>query len=253
VDIASIIGIVLGIAALVGGNALEGGTTAHLLQPSAALIVFGGTLGATLLSFSMHDIFNALKSLGLVFGGKPSSPEEVIGEIIGSLSRARKMGLLALEQHLKTLRNAFLQKGLGLVVDGMAPEMIRELLHQEIATYEETMKKASRVFEAAGGYSPTIGILGAVMGLIQVMRNVADPSKVGSGIAVAFVATIYGVASANLLFIPIGKKIMYRLREEILIRELIVEGILGVNSGVNPYFLRARLNSFLAAHEKMLE
>jgi chemotaxis protein MotA len=252
-DFASIIGVVLGVATIVGGNIVEGGTTAHLLQPAAALIVFGGTLGAVLLSFSMRDIINAMKSLGVVFGGKSSSSEEVIAEIVGSLSRARKAGLLALEQHLKGIRHAFLRKGLELVVDGMAPEQIKELMHQEIATYEETMKKASRVFESAGGYAPTLGILGAVMGLIQVMKNVADPSRVGGGIAVAFVATIYGVGSANLIFIPIGKKIMYRLREEILIRELIVEGVLGVQSGLNPYFLRARLNSFLAAHEKMLE
>ncbi len=252
-DFASIIGVVIGVATIVGGNALEGGSAAHLLQPAAALIVFGGTLGAVLLSFSLRDIYNALQSLGLVFVGKPSSSDEVITEIVKSLSTARKAGLLALEQHLKGIRHAFLRKGLGLVVDGMVPEQIKELLHQEIATYEETMKRASRVFEAAGGYAPTIGILGAVMGLIHVMRNVADPSRVGGGIAIAFVATIYGVGSANLIFIPIGKKIMYRLREEVLIRELIVEGVMGVQSGLNPYFLRVRLNSFLAAHEKMRE
>lgn len=252
-DFASIIGVLLGVATLVGGNIIEGGTMAHLLQPAAAIIVFGGTLGATLLSFSGQDIGNALKSLAVVFGGKPSSSDEVIAEIVGSLQRARKNGLLVLESHLKTIHHGFLRKGLGLVVDGMAPEMIKELLSQEIATYEETMRKASKVFDAAGGYAPTIGILGAVMGLIQVMRNVAEPAKVGGGIAVAFVATIYGVGSANLMFIPIGKKIMYRLREEILIRELIVEGVLGVQSGVNPYFLKQRLNSFLTAHEKMQE
>ena len=252
-DFASIIGVVLGIATIVGGNIVEGGTTAHLLQPAAALIVFGGTLGSVLLSFSLRDILNALKSLGVVFGGTTSSPDEVIAEIVGSLTRARRNGLFTLETHIRTIRHGFLQKGLGLMVDGMAPEMMKELLEQEIATYEETMRKASKVFEAAGGYAPTIGILGAVMGLIQVMSNVADPSKVGGGIAVAFVATIYGVGSANLLFIPIGKKIMYRLREEILIRELIIEGVLGVQSGLHPYFLRARLNSFLAAHEKKLE
>jgi chemotaxis protein MotA len=132
----------------------------------------------------------------------------------------------------------------------MTPAMIKEILYQEITTYEETLKKASRVYESAGGYAPTVGILGAVLGLIQVMRNVSDPSKIGGGIAVAFVATIYGVGSANLLFLPIGKKIMNRLKEEVFIRELIVEGVLGIESGVNPYFLKARLNAFLAEHEK---
>ncbi len=143
-----------------------------------------------------------------------------------------------------------LPRGINLVIDGIPPAMIRSILSQEIDTYEDTFRKAAKVFESAGGYAPTIGILGAVLGLIQVMRNVTEPSKIGGGIAVAFVATIYGVGSANLIFLPLGKKIMNRLKEEIFIKELIVEGVLGVESGVNPYFLKARLNSFLAEHEK---
>lgn len=249
-DIAAFIGILLGVGAIVGGNIIEGGTTAHLVQAAAALIVFGGTFGATLLSFSMRDIFNSVKALSLVFGGRTSSPTDIIEDILGILVKARKMGLIALESQIKSIENDFLRKGLNLVVDGMAPAMIKEILYQEIITYEETMKKASKVFESAGGYAPTIGILGAVLGLIQVMKNVTDPSKIGGGIAVAFVATIYGVGSANLIFIPIGKKIMNRLQEEIFIRELIIEGVLGVESGVNPYFLKARLSAFLAEHEK---
>ncbi|HLA28742.1 MAG TPA: flagellar motor protein [Syntrophales bacterium] len=249
-DIAAFVGIILGVGSLVVGNIVEGGTTAHLFQVVAAVIVFGGTLGATLLSFSMRDIMNAVKSLRMVFARKPSPPDEIIADILSTLNKARRMGLLALEQQLNTIHNDFLRKGIGFIVDGMDPAMIRELLYQEVATYEETVKKAARVFEASGGYAPTIGILGAVLGLIQVMKNVTDPSKIGGGIATAFVATIYGVASANLILIPIGKKIMNRLREEVLIRELIIEGVLGVESGVNPYFLRVRLNSFLAEHEK---
>ena len=249
-DIAAFIGIILGIGAIVGGNMIEGGNTAHLLQIAAALIVFGGTFGATLLSFSMRDILNAVKALGLVFGGRSATPNEVIEDIMGILVKARKMGLIALESQIKSIENDFLRKGLNLVVDGMAPAMIKEILYQEVDTYEETMKKAAKVFESAGGFAPTIGILGAVLGLIQVMRNVTEPSKLGGGIAVAFVATIYGVGSANLIFIPIGKKIMNRLREEMFMKELIIEGVLGVESGVNPYFLKARLNAFLAEHEK---
>ncbi len=249
-DIAALIGIILGIGAIIGGNLVEGGNTAHLVQVAAAIIVFGGTLGATMLSFSIRDLFNAVMALGMVFGGRSSSPGEVIEDILGLLVKARKMGLLTLESQVKTIDNPFLRKGLSLVIDGIPPAMIKEILYQEISTYEETYKKASKVYESAGGYAPTIGILGAVLGLIQVMRNVTDPSKIGGGIAVAFVATIYGVGSANLFLIPLGKKVMNRLKEEVFVKELIVEGVLGIESGVNPYFLKARMNAFLADYEK---
>jgi len=249
-DIAALIGIMLGISAIVGGNLVEGGNPAHLMQVAAALIVFGGTLGATLLSFSIRDMFNAVKALGMVFGAKSAHPSEIIEDILGLLVKARKMGLLALESQIKSIDNQFLAKGLNLVIDGIPPAMIKEILSQEIFTYEDTYKKASKVYESAGGYAPTIGILGAVLGLIQVMQHVTDPSKIGGGIAVAFVATIYGVGSANLIFLPMGKKIMNRLKEEIFIKELIIEGVLGIEGGVNPYFLKARLNAFLAEYEK---
>jgi chemotaxis protein MotA len=249
-DIAAFLGLILGVGAVVTGNIIEGGNTSHLIQAAAAMIVFGGTFGATLLSFSMRDVFNAIKALGMVFGGKSYAPSDIIEDILAILAKARRMGLIAIESDVKNIENPFLRKGLSLVVDGMAPTMIKDVLYQEVATYEEKIKKASRVFESAGGFAPTIGILGAVLGLIQVMRNVTDPSKIGGGIAVAFVATIYGVGSANLIFLPIAKKIINRLKEEIFIRELIIEGVIGVESGMNPYFLKARLNAFLEEHEK---
>ncbi len=249
-DIAAFVGILLGLGAVVGGNMVEGGNAAHLVQTAAAIIVFGGTLGATLLSSSIRDMFNAVKALGMVFGARSSSSSEVIEEILGLLVKARKMGLLSLESQVKSIDNDFLRKGLNLVIDGIPPAMIKDILFQEIYTYENTCKKAAKVFESAGGYAPTIGILGAVLGLIQVMRNVTEPSKIGDGIAVAFVATIYGVGSANLIFLPLGRKIINRLKEEVFIKELILEGVLGVEAGVNPYFLKARLNAFLAQHEK---
>ena len=249
-DIAAVLGILLGIGAVIGGNMVEGGNTAHLVQVAAALIVFGGTLGATLLSFSLRDMLTAVKSLGMVFGSRSSSTGEVIEDILGLLVKARKLGLLSLESQVEAVENDFLRKGLNLVIDGIPPAMIKEILFQEIYTYENTYKKAAKVFESAGGYAPTIGILGAVLGLIQVMQNVSEPAKIGSGIAVAFVATIYGVGSANLVFLPMSRKIINRLKEDIFIKELIVEGVLGVEAGVNPFFLKARLNAFLAEHEK---
>ncbi len=249
-DIATFLGLILGLGAIFVGNIIEGGTTAHLVQAAAALIVFGGTFGATLLSFSMRDVFNAFKALGLVFGGRQQYPSEVIEEILGILVKARKMGLIALESEVKNISNPFLRNGLGFVIDGMTPAMIKDVLYQEISTYEEKMKNAADVLGAAGGYAPTIGILGAVLGLIQVMRNVGDPTKIGGGIAVAFVATIYGVGSANLIFLPMARKIMNRVKEEAFIRELIIEGIIGIESGVNPYFLKTRLNAFISEHDK---
>lgn len=248
-DLAAVIGIFLGIGAIVGGNLIEGGTTSHLVQYAAALIVFGGTFGATLLSFSLRDIRHALACLALVFQTKQHNPDQIIEQVLELLVKARKMGLIALQPEIMKIENPFMRKGLNLVIDGMNPAMIRDILYQEITTYEDSLKQASRVYESAGGYAPTIGILGAVLGLIAVMKNVTDPSRIGSGIAVAFVATIYGVGSANLIFIPIAKKIINRMHEEVFIRELIVEGVLGIESGVNPYFLRTRLNAFLANRE----
>lgn len=249
-DIATFLGLVVGVGAILTGNFLEGGTTGHLVQFAAAVIVFGGTFGATLLGSSMQDMKNAFRAFFMIFKTRPDSAAEVIEEVLRILSMARKIGLVALEPEVKKISHPFLRKGLFLVIDGMTPAMIKDVLTQEINTYEETYKKAAKVFESAGGYAPTIGILGAVLGLIQVMRDVTDPSKIGSGIAVAFVATIYGVGSSNLILIPTAKKIMNRVREDVFIMELILEGIMGIESGVNPYFMRARLNAFLAEHQK---
>lgn len=251
-DYAALFGLFLGVGAIVGGNLIEGGNTAHLVQGAAAAIVFGGTFGATLLSSSFADVKRALKCLPLVIRPADHDPDKIIEDVLALLVKARKLGLIALQPEILTIKNPFLQKGLNLVIDGMNPAMIREILSQEIATYEDSMKQASRVYESAGGFAPTIGILGAVLGLINVMKNVTDPAKIGSGVAVAFVATIYGVGSANLIFIPLAKKIMNRMHEEIFMRELIIEGILGIESGVNPYFLRTRLNAFLADREPSL-
>jgi len=250
VDLAAYLGIALGLGAILVGNILEGGNLFHLLQPSAALIVFGGTIGATLLSFSWEDVVNAVRALGMAFQKLPSTPEELIDTIIDLLVKTRKGGMLALEPEMERIKYPFLKEGLTLLLDGIDVSTIRTVLSQEIVTYETTVKQASRVFEAAGGYAPTIGILGAVLGLIQVMRNVADPSMIGKGIAVAFVATIYGVGSANLIFLPLSKKIHNRVNEEVFLMELVVEGIMGIESGANPYVLRTRLESFLAEHRK---
>jgi chemotaxis protein MotA len=248
-DILALFGLVIGLGAIVTGNIVEGGTTAHLVQTAAALIVFGGTAGAVILSYPLRDLRSALDALKLVFRNENADPRDVIEDSVKILIQARKNGLVALQPMISEINAPLLRRGLMMVVDGMPPKMIRDILEQEINSYEKRMRRAARVFESAGGYAPTIGILGAVLGLIQVMTNVAEPAKIGAGISVAFVATIYGVGSANLVFFPFAKRILSRMHEQIFIMELALEGVMGVESGINPFFLKTKLNAFLVEHD----
>ncbi len=242
---ASLIGMVLGVSALVGGTLLEGGNLTFILQPAAALIVFGGTLGATLLSFSLRDVRQALGSLREVFiESDERRHEEYIDEIVSLAHLSRRKGLVALESRLADIRDPFFRKTLSLAVDGISPNLLRETLEVENVTFEDERLKQSRVFETAGGFAPTIGIIGAVIGLIQVMQNLSDPSRLGQGIAVAFVATVYGVGAANLLLLPVSKKIRNNLRREINFRTMIVEAVIGIQTGINPHYLREKLLAF---------
>jgi len=245
VDIVSLIGLIVGFTAIAIGNYIEGGNIWHLVQLAAAFIVLGGTFGATLLSCSVSEIIGAIRALKKVFLKTPYDTNYIIEDILRVLAKARKIGIIALEGEIKDIEHPFLRKGLTLIIDGMQPSMVKEILYREIDTYEEQQRNIARVYETAGGYAPTIGILGAVLGLIQVMQNVTDPSKIGGGIAVAFVATIYGVGSANLLFLPLAKKIISKTKEELVIMEMIIEGIIGIESGINPYFLKNRLLAYV--------
>lgn len=244
-DIVSLIGLIVGFTAIAIGNYIEGGNIWHLVQLAAAFIVLGGTFGATLLSCSVSEIIGAIRALKKVFLKAPYDTNYIIEDILRVLAKARKIGIIALEGEIKDIEHPFLRKGLTLIIDGMQPSMVKEILYREIDTYEEQQRNIARVYETAGGYAPTIGILGAVLGLIQVMQNVTDPSKIGGGIAVAFVATIYGVGSANLLFLPLAKKIISKTKEELVIMEMIIEGIIGIESGINPYFLKNRLLAYV--------
>jgi chemotaxis protein MotA len=248
-DILALFGLIIGFGAIVAGNIVEGGTTAHLVQIASALIVFGGTAGAVMLSYPPSDLRSAIAALKVIFRHERAQPDGIIEDSVSILVQARRSGLVAMQPQIAKIDNLFLRKGLMLVVDGMPPKMIKDILEQEIASYEKKMRRASKVFEAAGGYAPTIGILGAVLGLIQVMSNVAEPSKIGAGISVAFVATIYGVGSANLVFFPFAKRILSRMNEQIFLMELALEGTLGVESGINPFFLKTKLNAFLIEND----
>jgi chemotaxis protein MotA len=244
-DRASFIGIAFGIAAVVAGNTIDGGKIETMLQPTAALVVFGGTLGAVLLSFSFRDVVAAFLSLRSVFFGRDIDSDAIIRASVRYALLARRKGLIALEPELVKAPDPFFAKTLKLAVDGTDPKVLRELAEQENLTFEEQRRRIARVYETAGGFAPTIGIVGAVLGLIHVMQNLSDPAKLGSGIAVAFVATIYGVGSANLLILPVSKKLVHALHRDLAAREMMVEAVLGIQSGINPLYLEERLRAFV--------
>ncbi|MFA5074321.1 MAG: flagellar motor protein [Nitrospirota bacterium] len=244
-DHASVIGILLGVAAIMIGNMIDGGRIDTILQPTAALVVFGGTLGATLLSVPFRDMTKAAESFFRVFFYRGIDPEEIIRDVLRYAIMARRNGLIVLESEITRITNPLLAKALKLAVDGTSPAMLREIMQQENMTYEEERRKIARVYETAGGFAPTIGIIGAVLGLIHVMDNITDPSKLGTGIAIAFVATIYGVGSANLFLLPVSKKLINILHRDLAMREMILEAVLGIQSGMNPHYLEERLRVFV--------
>ncbi|MBK7900796.1 MAG: flagellar motor protein [Azonexus sp.] len=244
-DKISIAGLAIGIVAIVGGQILEGGHLTSLVQPTALLIVLGGTLGAVLLQSPFHVFRRGIQMARWIWVPPLIEQKRLIDQI-GSWSQvSRREGLLALENFIPQLKDPFAKKGLQMLVDGADPERLRELLEVEIDAFEEEMKQSARIWEAAGGYSPTIGILGAVMGLIHVMENLTDPSKLGAGIAVAFVATIYGVGLANLIYLPIAGKLKYYIGRMVTAREMLVDGLIGIAVGDNPRIIEARLKGYL--------
>ena len=244
-DILSIIGVALAFGAILGGNALEGGHIGSLLQLTAFIIVAGGTTGAIMLQSPMPVFMHSLKTVVWVFTPPKLDPKSAIEKIVGWSNIARKEGLLGLEAMAESETDTFARKGLQLLVDGSEPETIRKILEVELGTKEHHDTQAAKVFEGMGGYSPTIGIIGAVMGLIHVMNNLADPSSLGSGIAVAFVATIYGVGLANLFFLPMASKLKAIIHGQSQFREMIIEGIISIAEGENPRNIETKLHGYL--------
>ncbi len=252
-DIATILGIVLSIGSIIGGQALEGGHLSSIMQLTAFIIVAGGTIGACCVQNPLSVVIKSIGSLGMVFGNTPIDTKGTIKLILDLATVSRKQGLLALEGKLKDIKDPFFKKGVQLIVDGTDPKAVHEILEIEIEHHEEAGVKAAKVWEAAGGYAPTVGILGAVLGLIHVMENLADPSKLGGGIAVAFVATVYGVGLANLFFLPFANKIKMKLKEESGARNIIIMGLVGLAQGENPRLLQEKLESFLPHEERSKE
>ena len=243
-DIATIIGLVMGLGAIIGGAALEGLHMNALLQPTAALIVLGGTFGAAFISFPLSTAIQAMKDVKKLFAGSENN-DELITELCNFAAKARKNGIISLEQDAQTHKDRFMKKAISFSVDGVEPKDIRELMELELGATEEHAKMSAEFFEAAGGYAPTIGIIGAVLGLIHVMSNLSDTSKLGAGIAVAFVATIYGLITANIICLPAATKIKHRIKDEMVRKEIIIAGIVAIQNGENPRFIEERLRSYL--------
>jgi len=245
-DLLTIVGVIIGFGAILGGNVLEGGHISALVNGPAALIVIGGTIGAALLQSPAKIYLESLTLLKWIIFPPALNLEKNVEKVVGWSEVARREGLLGLEVFVEEEMDFFSKKGLQLLVDGGEPEVIRDVLMLELEALEMRQLQSAKVYESMGGYSPTIGIIGAVMGLIHVMQNLADPSKLGAGIATAFVATIYGVGLANLLFIPVAAKLKSLIIAHSQSREMIVEGITAIAEGENPRNIEIKLQGYLA-------
>lgn len=247
-DIGSIGGLIFAVAAILVGQALEGGHASSLMQLTAFMIVAGGTIGAVAVAFPVKDFVRGVKMAGVAFGQKKDDTEGLMTTIVDLAGVARRDGVLALEQRLAEIKDPFLKRAIGFIVDGVDASVARDALETEIHHQFEEGTVGAKVWESAGGFSPTVGILGAVLGLIHVMENLSDPSKLGPGIAVAFVATIYGVGLANLLFLPMATKIKRKIGIAKERATLIAEGVLSIQAGLNPRVLEEKLRAYAGGH-----
>jgi chemotaxis protein MotA len=249
-DPMTIVGIVVGLGMIVGGQVLEGGHVGSLVQGTAAMIVFGGCLGAILVEFPLSKFIAGIKGCMIVFKKAPDHTVHYIEQIVEFGNIVRKQGILALEPKLQEVEDPFFKKGLQLLIDGTEPRVMREVLETEMVYHEEHADLGPKMFESAGGYLPTFGIIGAVIGLIHVMENLDKPEQIGSGIAVAFVATVYGLMGANLILLPIAKKAKLLIGLHGLDCQLIIEGLMSISAGENPRLIQEKLVGFLTDEQK---
>ncbi len=249
-DIASFAGLAVAVGALIGGLILDGGKISDITQFTAAIIVLGGTLGAVMVTSPLSSLVGAAVGLKKVFFEEAINAQAAIDEMVGYATKARKSSLISLESDLENIDDPFLKKALTLAVDGTDLQEIRSMLDLELAQSEKKAETEAKVFESAGGYSPTIGIIGAVMGLIQVMKHLENIDEVGKGIAIAFVATVYGVAAANLFFLPSANKLKSRAQKEVQLKELLIEGVVAIIEGMNPKLIRVKLEAFASPAAK---
>ena len=251
-DFATIIGMLLAWGALIGALLMEGGDVKSLVNLPAALLVFGGTLGAATISFRMNQIANIPGILAQAFTEETQDIPDVIALLVRFAERARREGLLSLESEAKKINDDFLKRGLRLVTDGIDPETVRDMLTTELHFMQMRQREGENIFTTLGGFAPTLGIIGTVMGLIHMLANLSDPAKMGPLIAGAFIATLYGVSSANLIFLPISNKLKSRAADELIAREIMIEGILAIQAGANPRLVEEKLKAYLAPPQRSL-
>jgi chemotaxis protein MotA len=247
-DPSPILALVTGIGLILLGNMLEGGHLSSLMQPTAAIIVLGGTIGATWLASTNDEIKLMMKLMKKVNNPGKNNRQQLLEEMVKVSTVVRREGMLAVEGLIEQIQDDFLKRGLRMLVDGASAEDVKRVLEPEIDINEHHGTNAGKVLETAGGFAPTVGILGAVLGLIHVMQNLSDPSKLGSGIAVAFVATIYGVGFANILFIPLGSRIKKIVANEAETQQMVLAGVLGIAAGVNARQIEEMLQAYAGHH-----
>lgn len=248
-DLTSLIGPILGLGMIIGGMLMEGGHIGSIMQLTAAIIVLGGAFGAILVAYPLPDVIGAFKAIGIWLKNPPSNPGDILKDVIDLAQTARKESILALEKKRESIKFEPLAKAIKLAVDGTDPNIIRDTLETEAHVVFEETETFVKFWEDMGAIAPTIGILGAVLGLIHVMENLNNPAAIGPGIAVAFVATLYGVGSANIFFIPIGKKIKRKAILEGHARAMVVIGVDGILSGLNPKVIEEKLAVFVHDHK----
>jgi chemotaxis protein MotA len=249
-DASSFGGVILALLGIFAGLLIEGGHVGQIMQPTAAMIVFGGTIGAVMVQYPLATVMGAVRRFAQVFLQRKDNGKELLNQIVGFANKARRSGIVSLDQDLGSITDPFLKQAVMLAVDGTEPAELRKIMELQLDNQAEIEEKIPAVFESAGGFSPTIGIIGAVMGLIQVMQHLDHIDEVGRGIAVAFVATIYGVAAANLLFLPAAGKLKIRLRQEHLRKEMTIEGVVSILEGMNPRMIEVKLESYLKSPGK---
>ena len=243
-DLATLTGLLVALCGIVGGLLLEGGRLSDISQLNAALIVLGGTIGAVMVTTPSHILLAAVKKVPSIFWQPAYTPDGAISEILALAAKARRKGIVSLDGEIAQLSDPFMRKAVALMVDGTDLKVMRSIMELELESAELRGEAEAKVYESAGGYAPTVGIIGAVMGLIQVMKNLSNLEAVGHGIAVAFFATVYGIFLANILFLPAANKLRSRLQSALAMKELALEGVEAIGEGMNPILIENKLESY---------
>lgn len=252
-SVTTVAGFIIAVSCLILAFVEDGGSISALIRPTAAMIVFGGTIGATTMCFSAQELRAIPQLIKTILFHKHPDEVALIDQIVSLSDRVRREGILYLEKELPSIDDDFMRKGLQLVVDGTDPELVRMIMETEMYTIQERHSAGAGVFEAAGGFAPTMGIIGTVMGLVQVLGNIENPETLGPAISLAFIATLYGIGSANILWLPIAEKLKNIGKKEDRMRQLVLEGILSIQAGYNPLLVREKLTAFLKPKSRHMD